>query len=182
MTANLKEIFCGNIEFEEIKLAKGDFFINKSHKNVKFAIIIKGITRGFVTNEKGAEVNILFSKEDDIITGNLVPDLPAAINIQAITPCKLLVGDFKELVDFFSNNPSFNKYYNEHVDSIHTKIQKRLISLISMTAIEKYQFFLKEYPSMLNRIPHYHVANFLGITPTQLSRIRKQYASISQQM
>jgi CRP/FNR family transcriptional regulator, anaerobic regulatory protein len=182
MQANLKEIFRGNMELEEIKLAKGEFFIEKSQKNSKFAIIIKGVTRGFIINEKGDEINILLSQEGDIISGNIVPNLPAAIYIQAIAPCTLLMGSFSELYVFFAKEPVWNLHYKTHFDKLHTKIQKRLISLISLTAIEKYQFFIEEYPTLLNRIPHYHVANFLGITPTQLSRIRKQFASISQQM
>ncbi|MEX0362583.1 MAG: hypothetical protein AB3N10_16525, partial [Allomuricauda sp.] len=62
---------------------------------------------------------------------------------------------------------------------LNHQLQSRLVSLLNLTSLEKYKRFLKDYPGLLNRIPHYHIANYLGITPTQLSRARKQF---SQQM
>ena len=50
------------------------------------------------------------------------------------------------------------------------------MSLLNRNSLEKYELFLNEYPSLINRIPNYYIANFLGITPTQLSRARKQFA------
>ncbi len=38
----------------------------------------------------------------------------------------------------------------------------------------KYKWLLKEYPNLLNRIPHYYIANFLGMTPTQMSRTHNE--------
>jgi CRP/FNR family transcriptional regulator, anaerobic regulatory protein len=166
-----------NIPLEEKHFRKGEYLIRQSQRNSRFTILTKGVARGFVLTETGDEINILFSKENDIVAGNLVPDMPAAINVQAVGPCTVLEGDFKVL-----HSPDLDKYYKLLIDAFHTKIQKRLVSLISLNAFDKYQFFLKEYPNLINQIPHYHVANYLGITPTQLSRIRKQFARISQQM
>ena len=39
-------------------------------------------------------------------------------------------------------------------------------------ASERYASFRQEYPDLENQIPQYQVASYLGITPTQLSRIR----------
>lgn len=50
----------------------------------------------------------------------------------------------------------------------------REIEIVQENAGQRYQRFLKEYPSLNSRIPQYHIASHLGITPTQLSRIRKK--------
>jgi len=46
--------------------------------------------------------------------------------------------------------------------------------LLSGTAEELYLDFLDTYPHLINRIPLYMIASFLGITPESLSRVRSE--------
>jgi CRP-like cAMP-binding protein len=50
--------------------------------------------------------------------------------------------------------------------------EQREIELVLLDASQRYRLFQQEYPGLENRIPQYHIASYLGITPTQLSRIR----------
>lgn len=161
--------------FEEKQFRKDDYFIEKDMINYKIGIISKGIMRGFTTNEKGDCINLLFFKENDFLSGNLVPNSPAVITIQAISDCSVWITDFSKMMERIRNIETYNHLFNTYLNSVHTRIQKRLISFIDLNAQARYQFFLKEYPNLMNRIPHYMVANFLGITPTQLSRVRKEF-------
>jgi CRP-like cAMP-binding protein len=38
----------------------------------------------------------------------------------------------------------------------------------------RYKKILQEQPEILNRVPHYMIASYLGMTPETLSRIRKK--------
>jgi len=53
--------------------------------------------------------------------------------------------------------------------------QRRIFSLISYSAEEKYNEFQKTYPSVFNRVPLHMVASYLGVSRETLSRIRKEY-------
>jgi len=50
--------------------------------------------------------------------------------------------------------------------------EKREIELVTIEATGRYEIFKKEHPNLENLINQYHIASYLGITPTQLSRIR----------
>ena len=41
------------------------------------------------------------------------------------------------------------------------------------TAIERYQWFLKAYPGLIDHVSNKHIASFLGMTPVTLSRLRR---------
>lgn len=41
------------------------------------------------------------------------------------------------------------------------------------TAIQRYQWFLQEYPDLINRVSNKHIASFIGMTPVTLSRLRR---------
>ncbi|HRG53736.1 MAG TPA: Crp/Fnr family transcriptional regulator, partial [Bacteroidia bacterium] len=45
------------------------------------------------------------------------------------------------------------------------------ISLRSDSAKIRYDVFLNRYPDLVKRLKKHHIAAYLGITPTQLSRI-----------
>ena len=49
----------------------------------------------------------------------------------------------------------------------------REIEIVQDDATARYLRFIEQYPSLVGRLPQYHIASHLGITPTQLSRIRK---------
>jgi CRP-like cAMP-binding protein len=53
-------------------------------------------------------------------------------------------------------------------------LQRRVIMLMSATARERYQEFLKIYPSIVQRVPQKMIASYLGITPEALSKIRRE--------
>jgi hypothetical protein len=166
-----------NITDKTEEFSKNDFFIKIGQINRRIGIIRKGVLRGFIIDNNGNEVNLILYQENDIISGNVVPNVPAPINVQAIENCIIDITDFSKAMQLLKDNEYLNNAFNEMVNKLHSKIQSRLTSFINCNSSNRYQFFLREYPNLINRIPNYHIANFLGITPTQLSRIRKSFAN-----
>ena len=52
--------------------------------------------------------------------------------------------------------------------------EKKQLEMALMDATERYFIFKEEYPGIEDIIPQYHIASYLGISPTQLSRLRKK--------
>jgi CRP/FNR family transcriptional regulator, anaerobic regulatory protein len=163
--------------FTEQIIAKNELFMKMNQPVKNIALITKGVMRGFVYDDKGDEINILFFKENDMVSGNLAPGLPSALNIECLEECTVRSTDFGSLSGIIQNNIDLQSHYGSYMNQTHARIQSRLTTLINCNALDRYRFFLKEYPGLVNRIPHYHIANFLGITPTQLSRIRRKFVT-----
>lgn len=53
-------------------------------------------------------------------------------------------------------------------------LQKRIIMLMSASALERYEDFVKTYPDIIQRVPQRMIASFLGITPEALSKVKNQ--------
>jgi len=154
-------------------ISKDEHFLRKNQIIKKAGLVSSGVFRTYTVNEKYNEINIVFSMEGDVLTGNFVPGFPSDVNIQAITEAEILEIDFETLLSFL------NKYSNSENQSlrlaaIHSGIQEKFTQMISLNAQERYMILLEEYPNLINRIPHYHIANYLGISTTQLSRIRNK--------
>lgn len=62
----------------------------------------------------------------------------------------------------------------------HAKYVQRTQSIKALPAEKKYHLFMAEYASYANRIPLKYIANYLGMTPETLSRIRANYDKSNQ--
>jgi CRP-like cAMP-binding protein len=54
------------------------------------------------------------------------------------------------------------------------EINNRLLVNISSTPEDKYLYFIKNHPELLNRVPLHMIASYLGISRETLSRVRRQ--------
>lgn len=100
---------------------------------------------------------------------------PSSFAIQALEDGVVMEYDhrkYKQLIDEREDLKSFYVAYLEQ--SWVIKNERRQIAFATQTATERYLTFREEYPALEQRVPLRYVASYLGVTPTQLSRIRKE--------
>lgn len=154
---------------------KGADFLRQGQKSEKIGRVEIGVLRGFILDEKGTELTTHFYQEGDMIFGNYIPNVPASLTIQAIEEATISTANFAEVMALVNKNKEITEIIHKAFHKLNTQLQSRLIALANLSSVEKYTLFLKEYPNLINRVPHYYIANFLGISPTQLSRARKNF-------
>ena len=163
----------------DLSIRKGDFFVKNGQQNYRIGKLIKGVLRGYTINNDGDEITTHFYIEEDLVSGNYIPNIPATMNIQALEDCLISVANYKEVFSQLNNNAELTDIILLNFQELNRQHHSRIEALITGDSLAKYRWFLNEYPNLLNRVPHYYIANFLGMTPTQLSRTRK---TLSQQM
>ena len=160
-------------------LNNGDFFLKSGRPCTKIGKLTKGVLRGFVYGIEGEEITTHFYQEGDMVVGSYIPNVDLSMTIQALSDCEISVADYSEVMSHVNKDPKITEIITREFQKLNKQLQSRLVSLLNLDSVEKYKLFLTDYPGLLNRIPHYYIAQYLGITPTQLSRARKQ---LSQQM
>jgi len=65
-------------------------------------------------------------------------------------------------------------FKNHLVENVFFNITEHNADLATLDAKERYYKFMREKPDLINRVPQYYIAAYLGITPQSLSRIRKE--------
>lgn len=56
----------------------------------------------------------------------------------------------------------------------YSYLHNLIIQRQTLTAKERFEEFIKNTPHLLDKVPQYHIATFLGITPQHLSRLKKE--------
>lgn len=141
-----------------------------------YAYLYQGLMRCFACDEKGNEYNKVFFDEGKFpgsMTA-LLTSTPSALGIEAIENSLIIEIDFigyRQLMLENNELKLFQIYYLEK-NWLLAK-EAREIEIIQEDARARYLRFIASYPKLVDRLPQYHIASHLGITPTQLSRIRK---------
>ncbi|NHZ86031.1 MAG: cyclic nucleotide-binding domain-containing protein [Planctomycetia bacterium] len=160
--------------FTEKKLKKNEYFAVEGGYSSKIAFIKSGVMRAFYRNNEGDEYNKTFFTNSSFIGAysSLITGQENLINIQCLTDCVILKANYEGITNLYDSTPKFERLSRILAERFFIMKEKREIELVMLDASERYEIFKKEHPNLENLIPQYHIASYLGITPTQLSRIR----------
>ena len=85
-----------------------------------------------------------------------------------------LVIDNRKVEEFYKEYPQFETFQRKNFEKRIAALQNRILSLLTLSASEKYNQFINDYAEFEKIIPNYQIASYLGLTPQSLSRIRKE--------
>ena len=166
----LKEII------REKKLVKGELVLANNSFKKEHIFVASGCLRSFHTTENGKEHTIQFAIKNWWISDytTLYTDKKSMISIESLTHSKILIIDNDKVEQFYKEFPQFEVFQRKNFEKRIATLQKRILTLLTLSAAEKYDQFIKEYQAFEKVIPNFQIASFLGITPESLSRIRKE--------
>jgi CRP-like cAMP-binding protein len=165
------------LDLIEIKLiAKNNLFLEEGQEGDSIAFIQKGVLVYFKLSKKLDEITTDFAFEGDCVTDNhsRLNHLPSLMNIRAIEESELIIIKNESLNLLYDKIPKLEKVGRILMEQAFVKIAQRSIDLQVLSAKELYVQLLEQYPEVFQRIPLYHIANYLGVAPKSLSRIRKE--------
>ncbi len=91
---------------------------------------------------------------------------------KAITDCEVYELNSGDLI--FNKNQTVTKLYVKILEQTFLNFDKRISELAGLDATQRYLQLRKDIPYIDNILPQYQIANYLNVTPVQLSRIRRK--------
>jgi CRP-like cAMP-binding protein len=147
----------------KIEVKKGQIIQHKGDLNSKAYWVEKGLLRIYSIDEKGKEHIFMFAPKDWIVADSCAHDVPCDLFIDALEDSILAVSEKTEFSVELDPTPLLRRMRT---------LQKRVIMLMSASAIERYEHFLETYPDIIQRVPQKMIASYLGITPEALSKVK----------
>ena len=106
---------------------------------------------------------------------SFINQTPSKLAIDALEDCEVVVIDYEDLEFLYDNTKIGNKFGRLISQEAYTYLHNSIIIRQTKTAKERFEDFINETPYLLEKVPQYHIATFLGITPQHLSRLKKEY-------
>ncbi|WP_257666883.1 Crp/Fnr family transcriptional regulator [Parapedobacter tibetensis] len=157
-------------------LKKGEVLLQEGTTAKNIYYICKGALRAYFSDMDGNSYNKNLFMEGNIAasTASLLEQTPSKFTLEALEDCILLYAPYKKYRELIFENEDLKRYYIAYLEKIWViEKEQREISLVMENATVRYQKLLQKHPDIDRRITKLHIASHLGITPTQLSRIRK---------
>jgi CRP-like cAMP-binding protein len=140
--------------------------------------VLKGAMRAYLVDNKAQTHTIAFAIEDWWIgdLSSYINQEPATLFVEALEDSILIQIDHNSEQLLLEKIPKFERFFRIIAQRSFTFLQKRMLSNLSKTAEERYDEFVQKYPAIVNRVPQYALASYLGFSTVFLSKIRNKKA------
>lgn len=159
---------------KEKSVAKGEILIREGQTVNKTFFVSQGSLRSFCIDKEGKEHTLQFAIKDWWISDFMAiyNHEPASLTVESITDSTVIEFSTQKLDEIFLHFPEFEAFQRKNLERHVVSLHKRILNQLQLTALERYNLFLGQYPDIERYIPNYHIASYLGITQQSLSRVR----------
>jgi CRP-like cAMP-binding protein len=164
--------------FTEKEITKQEYLLREGKVANEYLFLEQGCLRAFAHDVDGKEVTTgLYTHRQMVFeVSSFFNRIPSRENIQAITDSKGWYISFEQLNNYFHSLPEFREFGRSILVHGYSNLKTRMLSMITETAEARYEDLLRSNPDVFQHVPLKHIASYLGITDTSLSRIRKEFA------
>jgi len=137
--------------------------------------INKGLLRYYYLSD-GREICTGFLAENSYVSeyASFLTQQPAAANIDALEDCELLHLSYSDMQWMYRHYPVMETFGRRMAENLFIEVSNHNSRLLGNTPEERYSWLIAHRPFIIQRVPQYMIASWLGISPEHLSRIRKK--------
>jgi CRP-like cAMP-binding protein len=177
LVPHIKEIELTALEkcFNIRHLRKGDFLIKEGQVCRHVSFINKGLVRIYYSFEaKDISIGFIGNGEYTSEYESFLTRKPASQNIEALTNVELVDLGYDDMQQLYVQYPSLQEFGRKISEALFIMLNQRNTALLALSPEDRYRHMIVTHPSLLQHVPQYMLASYIGVTPEHLSRIRKK--------
>ncbi|WP_420459291.1 Crp/Fnr family transcriptional regulator [Neolewinella sp.] len=147
---------------------------HEGDRNPPVVYLLSGYLQLYNTNEAGHNyVRILAGPGDfaGCVEGTLY-NQPASYTIECVTDCQLAIID-NHLQNLIRQNPEWYQLLQDFILRRILSLSREKEVMLPMKATDRYLYFRERYPQFVSHIPAGVIADYIGVRPQSLSRIKQ---------
>jgi len=140
--------------------------------------LIKGCVRQYQIID-GLEKTTAFYMDGQGISSfkSATMGIPSNHFIECLEECTVAAISVATELELYKKYPNFESLSRAGMEDQLGEYQEMMAKFITLKPEERYLDILDNSPELINRVPQYHLASYLGVSPETLSRIRKRIFS-----
>lgn len=159
--------------FAKMELKKNELLLRPGQQKVGIYFVVSGILKSYFLDKKEKEHILQFAQHDWWITDYkaFFNQAESTIYIDSLTDCELLYISNENLEKLAVEFHKMEYFLRVKSNACFIAIQDRLLTMLYLNASERFDYFINLHPSLLNAVPKYLIASYIGISREMLSRL-----------
>lgn len=169
---------------EEVQLIRNEDMIKEYKKNHVLLsegqiaqccfLVLKGCVKRYCIENGEEKIMDFYTENDPIAPISYADKKPSKYYLSCVEPSVISTGTNEKTEEFLQKFPRFIPIFLKIGDSLSAKKQLSFDDFKNLPPEARYQKLQETRPDLINRVPQYMIASYLGIQPESLSRIRKR--------
>lgn len=158
------------------QLKKNETLLSFGQISKESHILYKGIVVSNFLSDEGNTYHKNIFLEGNFLgsTVSALKSEPSNFSLEIIENATIISFDYLKYRTLIEENEDLKNFYVAYLEKNWIIIkEQREIDIVMKDAKTRYLNFINLHPEIEKRVPLHYIASHLGITPTQLSRIRK---------
>ncbi len=156
------------------KYKKGTILLREGEKANECYLILKGCIRSYALKNGDEKTVEFFTEEQSVSPPNFGKSTPSEIYLECLEDTVAVISTPEQETEMFCKFPELESVCRIQTEELMANYQSSFTDYKMASAEDRYRKLLKERLDLIQRVPQYQLASYLGIKPESLSRIRKR--------
>lgn len=164
-----------NTQVESFK--KGTIILKEGKICHKCFFVLQGCLRQYqLVNGEEKTTGFFVEGQAAVLYSSYLERKPSEYYLSCVEDCVLITGSREQEQKLHAKYPKLEYLTHTLMPQDHARAEERIAMLSHCNPEERYLRLSETQPGLLNRVPLYYIASYLGVTPESFSRIRKRIA------
>jgi len=159
--------------WSEFSAKRRETITRMGEKEKYLYFVTEGVQRVYYQDEQGREATIVFSYPYSFggVINAFLDDQPSGFYFEALTNSCFLRTSYTELMTLANKYPNIHTFLLRGVILAFNGVLERMVQMQCFSSEDKFRALMKRSPHILQLVPHKYLANYLGIDPTNFSKL-----------
>lgn len=168
----LREVVIKSTVIRQYK--KGSILLEASQPSNESFLVLQGCVRNYIIKDGEEKTIDFYTEEQPITIANYGKNIPSGHYLECVEDSIVSVSTSEHEAEMLEKYPQFDTVCRIISEVMMTNLQAHFTDYKLMSAEERYLDFIKNRPQLVQKVPQYQIASYLGMTPESLSRLRKR--------
>lgn len=153
---------------------KGTMLLSAGDYARECYFILKGCVYSYYLMDGEVKVTDFYTEKQPITPISYTTKKPSEYYLECYEDCIIALGNQERNADLMKNLPRLVAIGGSVMEDQLANQRMKYDDFVKLSPEERYQNLQENSPELLNRVPQYLIASYLGVKPESLSRIRKR--------
>lgn len=165
-------------DFYKIVHIKKKTVFHRPESIFNYAMFIgKGILRSFYITPEAKEITYFFYRENEFVSDfeSFILQQPSKYFFETLEDCICIRINYDDIQKIYASDFKFQKLGRIIAENSYLRTEERLRMFMTQDLELRYKNILKNDPQLIDRIPQYYLASYLGVSGEALSRLKSKF-------